>query len=586
MLALRFASAEATPLTVGLTATDNDPSRGYTLFGPLQTSGTYLLDNEGQVAHSWGGPNPSISNYLLEDGSLFRNLVYGPNPFMTGGAAGRIEHLDWDGNSIWLFDYVPAHHDISVLPNGNVLMIAWEAKMEAEAIAAGRDPALLGDDELWPDYIIEVEPTGPTTGDIVWEWHPWDHLIQDFDNTKSNFGVVGDYPELVDVNFFEQTRPADGEADWMHSNSIDYNPALDQIILSVRHFSEFWVIDHSTTTAEAASHSGGNSGKGGDLLYRWGNPQAYDAGTSSDQQLFVQHDAEWIEPGLPGAGNIIVFNNGTARPGGNYSSVDELVPPVDQFGNYAYTTGQPYGPASPTWSYVAPNPPDFYSAFISGANRTSNGNTLITHGAKGKLFEVTPAGATVWSYVNPKSTTGTIAQGNTPPNNTNLVFRSYRYEADYAGLDGRDLTPSGVLEIEDSDGDGLENIDELKVYLTNPAVADTDGDGCEDGVEVQTGSGSQLSGGLRDPLDPNDYFNPTQDGLNRIDDILAVVLAYFVDDTDGNPGLPPYSPGYNPDLDRSNMAASPNPWNTGAPDGLQRVQDILHAVNSYFHDCA
>jgi len=115
---------------------------------------------------------------------------------------------------------------------------------------------------------------------------------------------------------------------------------------------------------------------------------------------------------------------------------------------------------------------------------------------------------------------------------------------------------------------------------------DFDGDRCRDGAEQQTAQGSELSGGIRAPKNPHDYFNPTGDRENRVDDVLMVVNAYYDDDTDATPGMPPYSPGYNPRTDRSNLAASPNPWNTGAPDGLQRVQDILHSVNSYFHDCS
>ncbi len=115
---------------------------------------------------------------------------------------------------------------------------------------------------------------------------------------------------------------------------------------------------------------------------------------------------------------------------------------------------------------------------------------------------------------------------------------------------------------------------------------DTDGDGCTDIREGQTATGSETSGGLRSAKILSDYFNPSGDGLNRVDDILAVVDAYFMDDDDGNPGLPPYEPGYDPDTDRSNKAATPNAWNTGAPDGLQRVQEILHMVNQYFHDCS
>ena len=152
-----------------------------------------------------------------------------------------------------------------------------------------------------PDHIIEVQPTGQTSGDIIWEWHAWDHLIQNYDSSKANYGVVGDHPELIDINFGEFYLSTD---DWMHTNSIDYNPQFDQILISVHNFDEIWVIDHSTTTEEAAGHSGGNSGKGGDLLYRWGNPESYDAGTASDQKLFGQHDTQWIKPDYPGAGHI------------------------------------------------------------------------------------------------------------------------------------------------------------------------------------------------------------------------------------------------------------------------------------------
>ena len=87
----------------------------------------------------------------------------------------------------------------------------------------------------------------------------------------------------------------------MHTNAVAYNAELDQIMLSIHAFSEVWIIDHGTTTEEAASHSGGKRGKGGDLLYRWGNPRAYRTGTNVDQRLFAQHNAHWIPEGLPGA---------------------------------------------------------------------------------------------------------------------------------------------------------------------------------------------------------------------------------------------------------------------------------------------
>ena len=86
------------------------------------------------------------------------------------------------------------------MPNGNVLVIAWDKKTAAEAVAAGRQPSSV-QGQMLPDCILEVHPTGKTTGDIVWEWHAWDHLIQDLDKTKANYGDVSEHPELIDINF-------------------------------------------------------------------------------------------------------------------------------------------------------------------------------------------------------------------------------------------------------------------------------------------------------------------------------------------------------------------------------------------------
>jgi hypothetical protein len=297
-------------------------------------------------------------------------------------------------------------------------MIAWEYKSKEEAIAAGRNPESIPMGELWPNHIIEVEPIGSSGGNIVWEWHSWDHLIQDYDPSKENYGVVGDHPELIDVNYGSGLFP-----DWHHVNSVDYNEDLDQIILSVHNFDEIWVIDHSTTTEEAAGHTGGKSGKGGDILYRWGNPETYRAGDKDDKKLFKQHDATWIKPGLPGEGNILVFNNGYGRPETDYSSVDEFIPPVDSSGNYLYQPGTAYGPEEPIWSYSAADPSEFFAINLAGAQRLPNGNTLICNGPHGIFFEVTKEKEKVWEYVN-------IYPGIID----NQVFKINRYPPDYPGL--------------------------------------------------------------------------------------------------------------------------------------------------------
>ena len=323
--------------------------------------------------------------------------------------------------------------------------------MMSEIIAAGFDlnkfqPEVQQKGYMLPDCIIEIQPTYPTGGTKVWEWHVWDHLVQDYDPTKSNYGVVNAHPELIDCDGDHRALPLF----WNHMNSIDYNPGLDQIVVSVRGNSEAWVIDHSTTSVQSASHSGGVHGKGGDLLYRWGNPLTYGAGTVSDQVYFEQHDVEWIKPGNPGEGDLLAFNNGVNR---NYSSVDEITPPLDANGNYTLNTGTAFGPTSLTWTYVADPPESLFAHDISGAERMPDGNTIICAGPSGTFYEVTNTGQLVWEYINPVTNTGVLTQGDTIPHNPvrpeetmNSVFRIYRYAPDYPAFNGRDMTPGDFIE--------------------------------------------------------------------------------------------------------------------------------------------
>jgi hypothetical protein len=443
--------------TVGTAAASNAytngaPSAGYNLFGALNSTDTYLMDNDENIIKTWTSSyTPGNSVYLLEDGSLMRTANTGSSVFISGGQGGRVEQFDWDGALIWAYDYDTAshrsHHDIEVLPNGNILMIAWELKTEAEALAAGRKPSLLTQTNLWPDTIIEVAPTGSYGGDIVWEWHSWDHLVQDYDASKDNYGTVSNEPGRININYAQN-----GNADWHHINAVDYSADLDQIILSVRNLSEIWVIDHDTTTSEAA-------GSAGDLLYRWGNPEAYDSGDANDQQLFVQHDAQWIEDGLAGEGNILIFNNGQGRLDGNYSSVVEIEPPVA--GDGSYTNGLP---AAPTWIYINAIPTNFYSSNISGAQRLPNGNTLICEGAQRYAFEVTPDGDLVWDYANSGS-----------------IFRFERYAPDFLGFIGTELALSArSYAIVDTAQDGFYDD---SVDISEPGTNDAfyGQDGCYDG---------------------------------------------------------------------------------------------------------
>lgn len=446
---------------------------GFTLFGPLLSRRTFLLDEQGRAVHVWDGRlTPGGGSYLLDDGSLLRcERELDVPTFHGGGVSGRIRRYAWNGKVIW--DYLFAtedrlhHHDVEPLPNGNILLIAWERKTRDEAIRAGRSPAFLSDEGLWPTCIVEVEPVLPDGGKIVWEWHLWDHLVQDYDENADNFGVVAEHPERVNIHgninatvmsaqqiaqlealgYIEDGNApeagGDARADMCHTNAIDYNASLDQIALSVPRFDEIWIIDHSTTTEEAAGSKGGRAGKGGDLLYRWGNPATYGRGSKDDRRLFFQHDVQWIPKGVPGAGNLTLFNNGGGRPDGDYSTILELAPPIDASGRYRIEDDAPFGPSEPTWKYEDGD--GFFSGFISGTHRLPGGNTFICSGMHGRLFEVTPEGKVVWEYYNPYSDDVRDKDGDLPQPGLdrlpNAVFRATRISADHPGLAGRELKP-------------------------------------------------------------------------------------------------------------------------------------------------
>jgi hypothetical protein len=412
---------------------------GFVLFAPTRSNTTYLIDRCGKEVKSWTSTyNPGLSCYLLSDGTLLRTGVVQSQSFNAGGHGGVIEKIDWNGNVIWTYFISDAtnwqHHDVKALPNGNILVIAWESKTNTQAIAKGRNP-LLVPTTLWSEQILEIQPTGATGGNIVWEWHLWDHLIQDFDNTKPDFGAVNTNPQLLNINY----NATAGNSDWIHLNSIDYNVALDQILVSSRVLNEIWVIDHSTSSAEAASHSGGNSGNGGDFLFRWGNPLAYNTGTST--QFFGQHNAQWIQTGLPYENQIMVFNNGNGRTGGNYSTIEIINPPVDGFN---YTSSLPYLPTSTSWIYNDGNPNNFYAQLTSGCQQLSNGNVLFCNGPKGTFKEISASGSILWEYINPVSVTGILTQGTTAA--SNAAFRCTFYPSSYSGFNNQLFSSPTIIE--------------------------------------------------------------------------------------------------------------------------------------------
>lgn len=404
---------------------------GYALYNAAGQSTAYLIDSEGDIAYSWSCP--TSANYamaLAPSGNIVRGAEYNGNQIEGAAIGGMVQELDPDGDVVWEFVYSSStyvsHHDLCLMPNGNVLLIAWEYVDNSDLEQMGFDD----NDNLYATHIIEVQQDG-AGGEIVWEWHVVDHLVQDEDSGLDNYGVVSEHPELLNINVETSSNgggPGGGgpASDWLHCNGVDYNEDLDQIVFSCRYLSEVFIIDHSTTTAEAATHAGGNSGMGGDFLYRWGNPGNYD--TAGSQIITAAcHDARWILEGRPNAGYIQIFNNS----GNNgASAIDAIDAPVNGY-NYDLTAGQAYEPASYTWRHDC-------LASASGqssSDRMTNGNVFVNlsggMGGAGYMYEADEDDNIVFQY-----SAGTN--------------KAFRYECDHPGiqalLDDPCDTPDNIEE--------------------------------------------------------------------------------------------------------------------------------------------
>ena len=521
--------------TVGLIYCNGVIQPGYTLFSPMASETSYLIDQYGREVHSWTSPNgySGLSSYLLDNGDLLRPVNLGnnqPGEFLAGGSMGGFERISWSGELEWFWSYSSdqyrSHHDIEPLPNGNILIIAWEYKNATEAVEKGKILAsesskTIGTTSVWPDKILEIKPVGIDDAEIVWEWSFWDHTIQDTDNTKDNFGNISEHPELIDINF------GDSGQDWLHCNGIDYNHLSDQIAISCKNTNEIYIIDHSTTTEEAKGHIGGNSGMGGDILYRYGNPESYGRGDSSDRLLFSQHDARWIEDGYPDAGKLMIFNNGNGR-NISYSSIDVISLPVNG-SKYFIEDNQTFGPKNLSWTWDIGT--DMYSPIISGSTRLANGNTLITFGVEGTFIEVDYNGKIVWKYISPVNNLGIINQGDSIyDGNGNKVFKIARYDANHPGLKGRELLPNDYIETWSDQCPDQESI-----------PYDVDGDGCIDDSDKD---------GFNDLIDICPGYNDTIDeDLDTIPDGCDLIID---NDNDGISNNEDLCDGFNDTIDIDN----------------------------------
>lgn len=365
---------------------------GLTLYSNMGSTTGYLIDTNSTNVKTWtftGGTGYSM--HMMPGGDIWRSVSNPGNLLVGGGMTGRIQKLSYAGTILWDYVYSSStyclHHDHCPLPNGNVLVISYDVKTPTDVTNAGGSSAIT----VWAEKILELKPIGTNSAQVVWQWNVWDHLVQNVNSSAGNYQTsIVNNPQLLNINYSLQK-------DWMHMNGIDYNPILDQIVVSSHNINEWYVIDHSTTTAEAASHTGGNAGKGGDFLYRWGNPMAYQA--AGVKILNVTHDAHWIPEGVPNAGYLVGVNNqGSAGP---KTTIDQVSVPRSNY-NYTIALGTPYTPSTFNLRHTSTG----YTSNMGSSDQFPNGNQMVCLATAGSIYEINSTGTVLWS----KSTGGSTPQ--------------------------------------------------------------------------------------------------------------------------------------------------------------------------------
>ncbi|TDU73449.1 arylsulfotransferase ASST [Prosthecobacter fusiformis] len=377
-------------------------TEGAFLVTPVVSPATYLIRFPDEILHVWPSPlKPSGPGRVNENGELLRVVRdhLPPSFRLGGGTGGRITKTSWDGKEVWSYTMATPtlliHHDALQLPNGNVLALVWQRHSPEEATAKGRDPNKVGKAGIWSDSIWELQPLQPRGAHVVWEWNAWDHIQTVFSSDETRDTQSQNPDEYIDIKGGWDKRPA-----WAGVTRMEYSDSLDQVLLVAKGFGAIWIIDHGTTTTEAASGTGGKAGKGGRLLYQWsGSPPDHDAQATS----FII-DAEWSK-GIGSKDASIEVLRGTCRNGSVSYTVEEWqLPRLTGGSGYLLTTAGRY--ESPSLLNSRPlTMPELSHHELSRPTALSNG--VVTFGAAGVIRSLNPAGMSLMEYKNGKGVTST-----------------------------------------------------------------------------------------------------------------------------------------------------------------------------------
>ena len=411
-----------------------DPEKtwsGFTIYDAPAPHGAILIDMNGNIIRQW--------KELTNVPSPFRIL---PGGYVMGGDEPRRPHqeaialiqLDWDGNEVWRYDRLEqVVTEDSETDGGEILggETVWSSRIHHDwqregnpigyyapdmepQIEGGKTLVLahknlivsdISPKQLEDDYIYELN----WDGEIVWEWLASDHVDE--------LGFSEDARNAIHRSVeFNDDRES---ADWLHINSAVYlgpNQWYDNGDL--RFHPDNIMISSRTANIIAVIN------RNGDIVWRLGPDYEQTRDQAKIGQIIGQHNPHLIPRGLPGEGNLLVFDNGgqggygfanPARPDGTNAMTRDSsrvleINPVTLEVVWEYTLGG-------TERYR------FYSAYVSNAQRLPNGNTLVNEGMDGRIFELTPEEEIVWEYVNPF-----LSDDDTP---SRRIYRAYRVPYDW-----------------------------------------------------------------------------------------------------------------------------------------------------------
>jgi len=341
----------------------------------------YLIDHKGQKVKTWEFELSLGQDVeLASDGSLY-GLFKVPNEYFGyGGQSGLIRRINPEGEVTWEYEISSqdeiTHHDLEVMPNGNLLVLVWYRVPADEVEAIG----YLSENDLVVEKVIEINPD---SNEIVWEWNSWDHIVQNVSEGHPTYGDPKTQKNKIDIfyNYESEYHEFIGQGDVMHANGLTYQQELDIVALSVNFYNEVWFIDHSTTTTEAKSNQGGQYNRGGDLLYRFGNPAVL--GDEAPKTFDFNHHPSFVS--TSSSLNLLIFNNNNQE--GRSKAMEFKLPELGESTSIGST---------PPLVFEYGNE-DMFFPRVGGAVRLPNGNTLICEGDYG-FWEVNSQGQLLWKY--------------------------------------------------------------------------------------------------------------------------------------------------------------------------------------------